>query len=126
LWKNWCSPRGIEDRFPDMVQGSFKQGAYHPLQMGYNRPNAECSNHRSPIKGLYMGGSCTYPGGTILFGAGYLVANAVAEDIGVEKWWSEPEIVTEAKKRGLVYGITNKDGSGYNRKKVYGLTPNLK
>jgi len=23
----------------------------------------------------------------------------------------------------LVYGITSKDGSGYNRKKVYSLTP---
>ena len=23
----------------------------------------------------------------------------------------------------LVYGITNKDGSGYNRKKVYSLAP---
>ena len=102
LWKNWCSPRGLEDRFSDMVQGSFKQGAYHPLQMGYNRPNAECSNHRSPIKGLYMGGSCTYPGGTVLFGAGYLAANVVAEDLGVQKWWSEPEIITEAKKRGLL------------------------
>jgi len=102
VWKNTCSPRGIEDRFSDMVQGSFKQGAYHPLQMGYNRPNSECSNHRSPVKGLYMGGSCTYPGGTILFGAGYLAANAVAEDLKVEKWWSEPEIVTEAKKRGLL------------------------
>jgi phytoene dehydrogenase-like protein len=102
VWKNTCSPRGIEDRFSDMVQGSFKQGAYHPLQMGYNRPNAECSNHRSPIKRLYMGGSCTYPGGTILFGAGYLAANAVAEDLGVEKWWPEPEIVTEAKKKGLL------------------------
>ena len=102
LWKNWCSPRGIEDRFPDMVQGSFKQGAYHPLQMGYNRPNSECSNHRTPVKGLYLGGSCTYPGGTVLFGAGYLAANAVAEDLGVQKSWSEPEIVTEAKKRGLL------------------------
>ena len=102
LWKNWCSPRGLEDRFSDMVQGSFKQGAYHPLQMGYNRPNPECSNHRSPVKRLYMGGSCTYPGGTILFGAGYLAANAVAEDFGVQKWWPEPDIVTEAKKRGLL------------------------
>jgi len=102
LWKTASSPFDIEDKFPDMVEGSFKQGAYHPLQMGYNRPNPECSNHRSPIKGLYMGGSCTYPGGTILLGAGYLAANAVAEDLGIEKWWSEPEIVTEAKRRGLL------------------------
>lgn len=102
LYQKVHTPADIEDKFPDMVEGSFKQGAYHPLQMGYNRPNAECSNHRSPLKGLYMGGSCTYPGGTILLGAGYLVANAVAEDFGVPKWWSEPEIVTEAKKRNLL------------------------
>jgi len=102
LWKSISTPLGVEDKFPDMVEGSFKQGAYHPLQMGYNRPNAECSNHRSPIKGLYMGGSCTYPGGTILLGAGYLVANAVVEDLGIEKWWPEPEIITEARKRELL------------------------
>ena len=102
LWKNWCSPRGIEDRFSDMVRGSFKQGAYHPLQMGWNRPNAECSNHRTPVRGLYLGGSCSYPGGTVLLAGGYLAANAVAEDFGVAKWWSEPEIVAEAKRRGLL------------------------
>jgi phytoene dehydrogenase-like protein len=102
LWKNWSSPRGMEDRFSDMVQGSFKQGAYHPLQMGYNRPHSTCSNHRSPVKNLYLGGSCTYPGGTIIWGAGYLAANAVVEDCGVPKWWPEPEIVTEAIKKGLL------------------------
>jgi phytoene dehydrogenase-like protein len=102
LWKNWSSPRGMEDRFSDMVQGSFKQGEYHPLQMGYNRPHSQCSNHRSPLKNLYMGGSCTYPGGTVIWGAGYLAANAVAEDAGIQKWWSEPEIVTEAIKKGLL------------------------
>jgi len=99
---NITTPRGIEDRFIDMVEGSFKQAAYHPLQMGYNRPNDKCSRHRSPIKGLYIGGSCTYPGGCILLGAGYLAANAVAEDSGIQKWWAQPETVTEAKKKGLL------------------------
>lgn len=102
LFSKVHTPADIEDKFLDMVQGSFKQGAYHPLQMGYNRPNAECSNHRSPVKGLYMGGSCTYPGGTILMGAGYLAANALAEDFGLSKWWSEPEIVAVAREKGLL------------------------
>ena len=26
----------------------------------------------------------------IIIGAGYLVANAVAEDLGIDKWWTEP------------------------------------
>ncbi len=96
------TPVDVENKFPDMVKGSIKQGAYHPLQMGYLRPNEYCSTHRSPIKGLYMGGSCTYPGGTVLLGAGYLAANVVAEDFGIEKWWSEPEMVTKARERGLL------------------------
>ena len=96
------TPVDVENKFLDMVEGSIKQGAYHALQMGYNRPNAECSQHRSPIKNLYMGGACTYPGGTVLLGSGYLAANAIAEDKGIEKWWKEPEIVTRAKKKGLL------------------------
>lgn len=96
------SPLDVEDKFLDMVKGSIKQGQYHPLQMGYMRPNEYCSTHRSPIKNLYMGGSCTYPGGTVIFGPGYLVANAVAEDLAIDKWWKEPEIVTEAKNKGLL------------------------
>jgi phytoene dehydrogenase-like protein len=84
-----------------MVKGSFKQGLYHPLQMGYVRPNEECSNHRSPIKGLYMGGSCTYPGGTVLLACGYLAADAVCEDLGIKKWWPEPEMIKKAREKGI-------------------------
>lgn len=96
------TPVDIENKFPDMVKGSIKQGEYHPFQMGYMRPNEYCSNHRSPIKGLYMGGSCTYPGGAVLLGAGYLAAEALLEDLDLEKWWPEPEIVVNARKEGLI------------------------
>ena len=95
-------PKGVEDKFMDMAKGSIKQGQYHPLQMGYLRPNESCSNHRSPIKNLFMGGSCTYPGGTVIFGPGYLAANAVAEDLNIQKWWKEPEGVVKAKEKGLL------------------------
>jgi len=96
------TPVDVANKFLDMVEGSIKQGAYHALQMGYNRPNAECSNHRSPIKNLYMGGACTYPGGTVLLGSGYLAANAIAEDQEIKKWWKEPEMVARAKENGLL------------------------
>ena len=85
-----------------MVKGSIKQGAYHPLQMGYLRPNEYCSSQRSPVKGLFMGGASTYPGGTVIFGPGYLAANAVTEELGLVKWWKEPEGVIRAKKEGLL------------------------
>ena len=102
LWYYVCTPADIEHKFCNMVEGSFKQGAYHPLQMGYQRPNDECSQTRTPIKNLYLGGSACYPGGCVIWGAGYNAANTVAEDLGVEKWWKEPELVVEAKKQGLI------------------------
>ncbi|MBI4334024.1 MAG: NAD(P)/FAD-dependent oxidoreductase [Chloroflexi bacterium] len=102
LWKYLTTPKDLPNKFLDMVQGSFKQGAYHPLQMGYLRPNEHCSNARTPIKNLYVGGSSNYPGGCVIWGAGYLAANAVAEDLGIKKWWQEPAILTKAKQAGLL------------------------
>ena len=102
LWTTTHTPVDIENRFLDMVHGSIKQGAYEPLQMGFLRPNEECSNHRTPIDNLYLGGASSYPGGLITFGPGYGVANSVAQDTGIQTWWSEPEIVTRLRKDGLV------------------------
>ena len=102
LWAYAITPLGTERRFPNMVEGSYKQGAYTNLQLGYNRPNEECSNHRTPIKNLWLGGANTYPGGMVIFGSGYLAVNAVAEDIGIEKWWPEPQCVTDARARGMI------------------------
>jgi phytoene dehydrogenase-like protein len=101
MWWNMTTPADIENKFANMIQGSIKQGAYDSLQMGYNRPNEECPNHRTPIKNLYIGGASSYPGGLVIFGAGYGTANVVAEDIGAEKWWSESESVTAARAKGM-------------------------
>ena len=43
-----------------------------------------------------------YPGGCVIWGPGYLAANSVAEDPGIEKWWKEPEFVTCAKEAGIL------------------------
>lgn len=80
--------------FNDMVEGSIKQGLYHPFQMGYLRPNEECSRYRTPIDKLYPASSSCYPG--------YVAANTITEDLGIAKWWSEPEMVTKAHKEGLL------------------------
>jgi len=81
------SPEDIEIRLPNMRRGSIKHGEYHPMQLGCFRPNQECSGTNTPIDGLYVCGASTYPGGLILGGPGYLAANRVAEDLGLEKWW---------------------------------------
>lgn len=102
LWTYLTTPRDIENKFANMVKGSYKQGAYHPLQMGYLRPNQECSQCRTPVKKLYLGGASVAPGGMVLFGPGYNCSNAIAEDCGIEKWWKEPEHVTRARANNYV------------------------
>jgi phytoene dehydrogenase-like protein len=96
------TPADIQNKFANMVKGGYKQGAYHPLQMGYLRPNQECSQYRTPVKNLYLGGASVYPGGCVIWGPGYNCANTVAEDCGIEKWWKEPEIVTDAREKGYI------------------------
>jgi phytoene dehydrogenase-like protein len=102
LWRYITTPLDIENKFADMVHGSYKQGAYLPLQMGYLRPNEECSQYATPIPRLYVCGASTFPGGLITFGPGYNAANKIAEDLGIERWWSEPECVTKAKVKGTL------------------------
>ncbi len=97
-------PLHIENRLPDMKQGSIKHGAYLPTQMLSNRPNADCSSYRTPIENLYVCGASVWPGGMVLLGGGYNAAGVVADDLGLERWWTEPEYVAEARKKGLVGG----------------------
>ncbi|MBC7347329.1 MAG: NAD(P)/FAD-dependent oxidoreductase [Clostridia bacterium] len=102
LWYHVSTPLDIENKFADMVRGSIKQGAYTPLQMGFMRPNEYCSQYRTPIAQLYVCGASVYPGGLILLGGGYNCANVIAEDLGLEKWWREPEMITRAREKGVL------------------------
>ena len=48
-----------------------------------------------------MGGACTHPGGTILLANGFLAADAVCEDLGIQKWWGVPDCVKKARDKGI-------------------------
>jgi phytoene dehydrogenase-like protein len=102
MWRYITTPKDIENKLADMREGSFKQGAYLPLQMGYLRPNEYCSEYATPIEGLYVCGSCTYPGGTVLMANGYNAANRITEDYGIQKWWKKPESIIKAEELGLL------------------------
>jgi len=73
------TPLDIEQKLTTMKLGSFKHGAYNTLQMGYLRPNEECSRSATPIDGLFLGGASMYPGGMVLGACGYLAAGVVDE-----------------------------------------------
>jgi phytoene dehydrogenase-like protein len=81
------SPKDIEEYLPDLVSGDICQGKICPEQLDYNRPWPGASRFRSPIDRLYMCGACTHPGGHATGGPGYNAANAIAEDLGIAKWW---------------------------------------
>ena len=72
------TPKDIANKFLDMKEGSIKQGAYTPLQMGYVRPNEDCSHNRTPVKNLWLVGDSTHPGeGTA--GVSYSALTAVRQ-----------------------------------------------
>ena len=101
-WDYIGTPLDTEHKFPDMKQGCFKQGAYLPLQMGYFRPNEYCCQHATPINRLYICGAGSHSGGMITFGPGYCASEKIAEDLGIEKWWPEPDIVRKAREAELL------------------------
>lgn len=102
LKKIFYPPTYIQMKLVNMVNGSIKQGAYIPTQMGYFRPNADCSHYATPIRGYYIGGAAAYPGGMITLGPGYNAAAVIAKDLGLNIWWKEPAYVTAAKEKRLV------------------------
>ncbi|MDJ0830576.1 MAG: NAD(P)/FAD-dependent oxidoreductase [Desulfobacterales bacterium] len=102
MWRYITTPKDIHNKFVDMREGSYKQGAYLPLQMGYLRPNELCAEYATPIKDLYICGACTYPGGTILMANGYNAVNRIAEDYDIRKWWKKPEMIIRSEELGLI------------------------
>jgi len=67
----------------NMRTGDIFMGAFSADQVMYNH-----FGYRTPIPNLYVGGSAAHPGGAISGGAGYIAAGLIAEDLGLEKWWT--------------------------------------
>ncbi|MCC6474074.1 MAG: NAD(P)/FAD-dependent oxidoreductase [Burkholderiales bacterium] len=81
------TPKDIEEYLPDMVSADICQGMICPEQLGYNRPWPGMSRYRTFIDGLYLCGAAAHPGGHATGAPGYNAANAIAEDLGIAKWW---------------------------------------
>lgn len=82
------TPLDIERRFGTTRHGSIRQGALVPDQTLVNRPHPSCSTGRTPVRGLYLGGGGVHPGVPGCLGGGYRAAGLVAEDQGLDRWWS--------------------------------------
>ena len=82
------TPLDVEKLNVNMRQGAVRMGAYIPSQLGINRPHPELSGTRTPIEGLYLCGSSTGNGGGTNGAPGYIAANAIADDLNLDRPWT--------------------------------------
>eukprot|EP01060_Flectonema_neradi_P005353 TRINITY_DN13552_c0_g1_i1.p1 TRINITY_DN13552_c0_g1~~TRINITY_DN13552_c0_g1_i1.p1 ORF type:complete len:789 (+),score=129.39 TRINITY_DN13552_c0_g1_i1:78-2369(+) len=75
------SPLDLEQIF-GLPKGNIFHGALTLQQLGYARPVPGWSNHRTPIKNLYLGASGTHPGGGVMGAPGRNCARVVLADLG--------------------------------------------
>jgi phytoene dehydrogenase-like protein len=82
------SPDDTEQRVGSMRGGDRHHGSYHPSNWGWNRPSPLMPGYRTPIAALYLCGASQHPGGSFHGQPGYNAASVIADDLGLEKWWS--------------------------------------
>jgi phytoene dehydrogenase-like protein len=73
------SPLDIERRF-GLTGGNIFQGAMTLGQLFFLRPVPGYANYRTPIRGLYLCGAATHPGGGVMGACGYNAAREILRD----------------------------------------------
>jgi phytoene dehydrogenase-like protein len=72
-----------ERSFPNMREGDLLVGAFSHGQVGADRPFPGAGRYRGHLKGLYLCGSSSHPGGNITGLPGYNCAQVLCADLGV-------------------------------------------
>jgi phytoene dehydrogenase-like protein len=75
------TPWDIENEV-GLTEGNIFQGELTMDQLLFNRPVPGYAQYRAPVKGLYMCGSSTHPGGGVMGAPGANAARAVLRDLG--------------------------------------------
>ena len=73
------SPLDLERTF-GLTGGNIMQGAMHPHQLYAMRPVPGWADHRTPIKGLYLCGAASHPGGGVIGACGKNAAEEILRD----------------------------------------------
>src|SRR5436309_7920879 len=73
------SPLDLERRF-GLTGGNIFQGAMTLSQLFFLRPLPGYADYRAPIKGLYLCGAATHPGGGVMGACGYNAAREILRD----------------------------------------------
>ena len=86
------SPLDTERTLINMREGDLLVGAFGHGQVGYDRPFPGAGHYRAPVKGLYLCGSSSHPGGNITGLPGYNAAQVVLADLGLPAPWAPEPI----------------------------------
>jgi phytoene dehydrogenase-like protein len=73
------SPLDIERRF-GLTGGNIFQGAMNLHQLFFLRPVPRYAQYRTPVRGLYLCGAATHPGGGVMGACGYNAAREMLRD----------------------------------------------
>ena len=73
------SPADIEARY-GLTGGNIMQGTMSLSSLSFMRPVPGYADYRTPIKGLYLCGAATHPGGGVMGACGYNAAREILRD----------------------------------------------
>jgi phytoene dehydrogenase-like protein len=79
LHREVATPLDIERRF-GLTGGNIFQGAMGLSQLSFMRPIPGYADYRTPIRGLYLCGAATHPGGGVMGACGYNAAREILRD----------------------------------------------
>ena len=65
-----------------LTEGNIFQGELTFDQLLFNRPIPGYAQYRAPVRGMYMCGSSTHPGGGVMGAPGFNAAGAILRDLG--------------------------------------------
>ena len=77
--RQMLTPLDLERTF-GLTGGNIMQGAMTPNQLFFMRPVPGWADHRSPIKGLYLCGAASHPGGGVMGTCGRNAAIEILKD----------------------------------------------
>jgi phytoene dehydrogenase-like protein len=75
------TPWDIENEV-GLSEGNIFQGELTFDQLLFNRPVPGYAQYRAPVRGMYICGSSTHPGGGVMGAPGYNAAGAILRDLG--------------------------------------------
>jgi len=73
------APADLESTF-GLTGGNIMQGAMSLSSLAFMRPLPGYADYRTPVKGLYMCGAATHPGGGVMGACGYNAAREILKD----------------------------------------------